>query len=136
MKQLLKIKEPKGSVKSPEDLFSKIQRINIDFSQENFLVICLNTKNQVISSKVLFKGGLDSCLIDAKLVFRYALINNSSKIIIAHNHPSGNLAPSYEDKEVYVKLKDSGESLGLPILDSIIFNKTEFYSIETEGTNV
>lgn len=132
MKQLLIIQETKGSIKSPEDLFFKIKKININFSQENFLVICLNTKNQIISSEVLFKGGLDSCLIDPKTVFRYALLNNSNKIIIAHNHPSGNLSPSYEDKDVYSKLKLIGETLDLKVLDSIIFNEKEFYSLETE----
>jgi len=132
MKQILIIKEAKGSIKSPEDLFSKIKKININFSQENFLVICLNTKNQIISSEVLFKGGLDACLIDPKIVFRYALLNNSNKIIIAHNHPSGNLSPSYEDKDVYNKLKLIGETLDLKVLDSIIFNEKEFYSLEME----
>jgi len=132
MKQILIIKEAKGSIKSPEDLFSKIKKININFSQENFLVICLNTKNQIISSEVLFKGGLDSCLIDPKIVFRYALLNNSNKIIIAHNHPSGNLSPSYEDKDIYNKLKSIGETLDLRVLDSIIFNEKEFYSLEME----
>jgi len=135
MKQLLIIQEAKGSIKSPEDLFFKIKKININFSQENFLVICLNTKNQIISSEVLFKGGLDSCLIDPKIIFRYALLNNSNKIIIAHNHPSGNLSPSYEDKDVYNKLKSIGETLDLNVLDSIIFNEKEFYSLETEGLN-
>ena len=135
MKQLLIIQETKGAIKSPEDLFFKIKKININFSQENFLVICLNTKNQIISSEVLFKGGLDACLIDPKTVFRYALLNNSNKIIIAHNHPSGNLSPSYEDKEVYNKLKSIGETLDLRVLDSIIFNEKEFYSLETEGLN-
>jgi DNA repair protein RadC len=135
MKQLLIIQEAKGSIKSPEDLFFKIKKININFSQENFLVICLNTKNQIISSEVLFKGGLDSCLIDPKIIFRYALLNNSNKIIIAHNHPSGNLSPSYEDKDVYNKLKSIGETLDLNVLDSIIFNEKEFYSLETGGLN-
>ncbi len=135
MKQLLIIQEAKGSIKSPEDLFFKIKKININFSQENFLVICLNTKNQIISSEVLFKGGLDSCLIDPKIIFRYALLNNSNKIIIAHNHPSGNLSPSYEDKDVYNKLKSIGETLDLKVLDSIIFNEKEFYSLETGGLN-
>lgn len=135
MKQLLIIQETKGSIKSPEDLFFKIKKININFSQENFLVICLNTKNQIISSEVLFKGGLDSCLIDPKIIFRYALLNNSNKIIIAHNHPSGNLSPSYEDKDVYNKLKSIGETLDLRVLDSIIFNEKEFYSLETGGLN-
>mgnify|MGYP001571747482 FL=1 len=138
MKQILTIQEPKGTIKSAKDLFKEIKKIDIDYSQENFLVICLNTKNQVIDSSVLFKGGLDSCLLDPRTIFRYALLNNSSKIIIAHNHPSGNLKPSSEDEEVFYRLKEAGKTIELLVLDSIVFNETEFYSIlsgEKEGKN-
>jgi DNA repair protein RadC len=129
MIQILEIKEPKGKIQSPEDLFKRIKRIRIDYSQENFLVIYLNTKNKVISSEVVFKGGLNSCLIDVKTLFRKALIKNSCKIIVAHNHPSKELTPSQEDLILFEKLKEMGDLLQLPVLDSIIFNKKEFYSL-------
>lgn len=129
MKKLLKIREPKGKITEPLKLFEKIQKISIDYSQENFLIFCLNTKNQLIKSEVIFKGGLNICIIDAKTLFRFALINNSSKIIIAHNHPSNNLEPSKEDREAFNELKKIGGILDLPVIDSIIFNKKYFYSL-------
>jgi DNA repair protein RadC len=135
MRQVLTIQEPQGSVKDASDLFNKVKKIDIDYTQENLVLVCLNTKNQVVDSKVLFKGGLDCCIIDPKILFRHALIKNSSKIIIAHNHPSGNLEPSYEDKDIYKRLKEIGETLGMPVLDSIVFNENEFYSLDSGGLN-
>ncbi len=129
MEQILILKEPKGKIENSTDLFKKIQKIKIDYAQENFLLICLNTSNQVIKSEVLFKGGIDACLIEPRTLFRKALLVDSSKIIIAHNHPSRNLKPSQEDREIYEKLKEAGNVINLPVIDCIIFNKKEFYSL-------
>lgn len=132
MEQILILREPKGKIDSPEDLFKKIKKIKIDYSQENFLIICLNAKNQVIKTEVAFKGGLSECLIEPKTLFRKALLNNSARIIIAHNHPSKSLIPSFEDRDIYRKLKEAGEIINLPVVDSIIFNEKQFYSLNTE----
>ncbi len=128
MKQILILKENKGFT-NPTEVFKNIQKIKIDYSQENFLILCLDTKNKLIYSEVIFKGGLNASLICPKTLFRKALLKNSNSIIIAHNHPSNDLNPSYEDKEVFNRLKDAGEILDLKVLDSIIFNKKEFYSL-------
>jgi DNA repair protein RadC len=120
----------KGKIKSPEGIFKNIKRINIDYKQENYILICLNTNNKVLKSIALFKGGLDACLISPQTIFRTALKYNSAKIIIAHNHPSGNLNPSQEDLEIYNRIKDAGDLLQIKVLDNIIFNKKGFYSTD------
>ena len=130
MKEILILKESKNTIKNPSDLFGNIKKIDIDYTQENFIVIYLNTNNQVLSSEIVFKGGLNCCVIDPRTIFRKALINNSNSIIISHNHPSGNLEPSQEDKEIFNKLKEVGDVLDLKVLDSIIFNKKEYYSMK------
>lgn len=130
MKQLIQLKESIGEIKDPVQLFDKIKKINIDYEQENLIVFYLNVSNQIIDSEVLFKGGLNSCLVDPKTLFRKALLNNSFNIIIAHNHPSGNLKPSFEDREITRKLKEAGDLISINLLDQIIFNKKEFYSLE------
>jgi DNA repair protein RadC len=127
MNQILQIREVK-SIKSSVHLFENIQKINIDYTQENFIVIFLNTKKEIIDSEVVFKGGLNACLIDPKTIFRKALIKNSAKIILAHNHPSKCLEPSEEDRQINEVLTDAGKLLDLKVLDSIIFNEKEFYS--------
>ena len=128
MEQIYELKESKG-ITNANNLFDNIKKININYTQENFLVFYLDTKNKVIGSEVLFKGGLNSCLIDAKTLFRRALINNSNSIIIAHNHPSGDLTPSNEDITIHKNCKKAGNLIGIKVLDSIIFNKEEFYSM-------
>ena len=86
MKQLLELKEPTGAITSPAELFKKIRRIKIDYAQENFIAVFLDAKNRIIDSEILFKGGLNSCLIDPKTLYRRALLHNAHAIIVAHNH--------------------------------------------------
>ena len=129
MEKLIIFKEPTNQVKNADDIFKKIKKINIDYKQENFIIFYLNNNNKIITSEVLFKGGIDSCLVCPNTIFRNALKHNSNQLIIAHNHPSGNLKPSCEDKEIYQKLRESGEIIKIKVLDSIIFNKKEFYNM-------
>ena len=74
---------------------------------------------------------MGECAIYQNVLFREALLNNSNSLIIAHNHPTGNLNPSECDLRVYEKLKEAGKILKISVLDSIIFNKKEFYSLDT-----
>ena len=129
MKQILTLKENKGFTNSAE-VFKSIKKIDIDFKQENFLILCLNTKNKLIHSEVLFKGGLNACLICPKTLFRIALKYNSNSVILAHNHPTEDLTPSYEDTDIFKRLVKAGETIDIKVLDSIIFNEKEFYSLE------
>ena len=129
MKQILILKEPQNKISQPSDLFNNIKEINIDYKQENVILFCLNTKKQIVHSEIVFKGGLNTCIMDPKTIFRIALKHNSDSIIIAHNHPSGGLQPSFEDKEIFEKLKKAGEIIEVICLDSIIFNEKEFYAL-------
>ena len=128
MKELIILKESKGITKA-KDLFSRIKKINIDFKQENLIVFYLDSKNEIIDKEVLFKGGLNSSVICLKTLFRKALKKNSNSIIVAHNHPSNDLKPSEEDILIKNRIQDAGKILNLKLLDFIIFNKKEFYSV-------
>lgn len=130
MKQIFSIKEPTNNITKPSELFKRIKEIEINYEQENFLVFYLNTKNEIKGSDILFKGGINESLVCPNILFRSALKNCAERIIITHNHPSGNLEPSPEDRDVYKRLKNLGRELNLKVLDSIIFNKKEFYSLE------
>ena len=130
MKQLIILKENVGSIRDASTLFKKIKKINIDYAQENFMLFYLDTKNKIIDSEVLFKGGLNACLICPKTLFRSALKHNANSLIIAHNHPSGDVTPSYEDKDIFERLKEAGELIQMKVLDCIIFNQKEFYSLK------
>ena len=129
MKQILEIKEQANKIRGAADLFKQIDKVNIDFKQENLILVCLDTKNKVVHQEIMFKGGLNSCVVDFRTIFRTALKHNSSSIIVAHNHPSGDLTPSVEDKDVFNMVTEAGNIVGIKCLDSIIFNKKEFFSM-------
>jgi len=129
MKEILTLKEPIGQVTSAKHLFSKIRKINIDLNQENVLIFYLHSDARLKKVEVLFKGGLNSCIVDPKTILRRALRLNVNSFIIAHNHPSGSLNPSQEDEAMFENLQKAGAIISLQCSDSIIFNKTSFYSM-------
>ncbi len=101
--------------------------------QECFLALFLDTKNKVNGHKVIFKGGVDNVQIDARELFREALKNKASKIIIAHNHPSQNVQPSREDIILTSKLVEAGRLMNIPVLDHIIVSYKQYYSFMEDG---
>ncbi|WP_282148624.1 JAB domain-containing protein [Algibacter lectus] len=101
--------------------------------QEEFKVLLLNRGNQILGVYPLSRGGVSSTVVDAKLVFSVALKCNASSIILAHNHPSGNLTPSEVDRSLTQKLKQAGQHLDIVILDHLILTKDSFYSFSDNG---
>src|SRR3990167_10658449 len=127
MREILVLKETIDKVSNADDIFKKIEKINIDYFQENVIVFYLNVRNKVIKTEVVFKGGIDACILDIRIVLGRALRLNAVSIIVAHNHPSGSLIPSNEDMIIKRRLYNACELLGLKLLDFIIFNKNIFF---------
>jgi len=111
------------------NVYEVVKELEMDYKQENLVMLVLDTKNKVISKEIVFKGGLNSCIIDPKTLFRKALEKNGNAIIIAHNHPSGDTAPSDEDTTITEKLIEIGELINLKVLDHVIFSDTKYESI-------
>jgi DNA repair protein RadC len=88
--------------------------------QEKFVVACLDTKNRVQCVVVVTVGTLDASLIHPREVFKPAIIEGSSAVVLSHNHPSGDTTPSKEDRAVTDRLTEAGELLGITVLDHII----------------
>jgi DNA repair protein RadC len=101
--------------------------------QEEFKVLLLNRNNEVLGIYPLSKGGVSGTFVDVKLVFSVALKCNASSIIVAHNHPSGNLKPSEADKNLTEKLRVAGNYLDIKLLDHIIVTKNDYYSFADNG---
>lgn len=101
--------------------------------QEEFKVLLLNRNHQVLGIYPLSKGGVSGTVVDAKLVYSVALKCNASSIIIAHNHPSGNLKPSDVDLRLTKKLKEAGNYLDVTLLDHLIVTKHGYYSFADEA---
>ena len=122
-----------GVVTQPEHISEQIKKLNLDYDQENFILFSLDTRNKVINTQALFKGGVNACLIDPKILFRHALLNKANSIIIAHNHPNDDCSPSNEDGLIMDRIKEGCEILHIKFLDSIIFNQEYFYSSNNES---
>ena len=101
--------------------------------QEYFIVITLDGANHIIEERLVFIGTLNRSLIHPREIFADALTDRAASIIIAHNHPSGQLEASVEDLHVTQRIKESGKLLGVELLDHIIFTKDGFLSLADEG---
>ena len=97
--------------------------------QEQFCVIFLNTKNHVLGHRILFRGGLDRSIVHPREIFKHALALSAAKIIVAHNHPSGDVSPSNNDFQVTQVLEEAGVTMGIPLLDHIIISKNGYTSL-------
>jgi len=100
---------------------------------EEFHVLMLSTANIIIKDVVISRGGLNSTVVHPREVFKKAITEMAASVIIMHNHPSGNTAPSQNDINITNQLKDSGKLLGIPVIDHIIIAGNSFYSFKTHG---
>ncbi len=122
-------------VAGSRDVFEVLQRIwsdRIDHVEE-FMVLCLNRANRVLGWAKISQGGLSGTVADPKVIFQVALKSNACSMILAHNHPSGNLHPSEADIQLTRKLKEAGLMLDLPVLDHLIVSSEGYYSFADEG---
>ena len=100
---------------------------------EEFKVLLLNRANKVLGIVPISKGGVAGTVADPKLIFAAALKANASSVILAHNHPSGNVQPSQADIQLTKKIKEGGKFLDLPVLDHLIITTEGYYSFADEG---
>ena len=103
-------------------------------AKEQFVVILLNSKNKVIGTEVVSEGSLSSSVVHPREVYAPAILHHAAAIMIAHNHPSGDPKPSFEDEEVTRMLSRSGKVLGIPMIDHVIIGDGNYYSfLENEA---
>lgn len=115
------------------EYFKSIWSPQIDRLEE-FVILCLNRANKVLGYSKISMGGISGTVVDAKIVFQVALKANASAIILCHNHPSGNTAPSDNDIQLTKKLKSAGGFLDLTVLDHLIITSDGYYSFADEAT--
>lgn len=101
--------------------------------QEQSRVMLLNRNNRLLGVSTISMGGISSAYVDLKLVFSLALKAHASAIIVAHNHPSGNLKFSEQDKLLTQRMVDLGEALELPVLDHLVITRNGYSSMEDQG---
>lgn len=120
-------------ITSSKDVYDIMAANLLDLPHEEFWVLLLNRANAVIKKVQISAGGVAGTVADPKIIFKTALENLASSIILVHNHPSGNMMPSQADKELTKKMKEAGKLLDIPVLDHVIFADRVFYSFADEG---
>lgn len=123
----------KDKIAGSKDAFQILQLKLEDLPHEEFWIVLLNRANKVIATKLVGRGGFSSTVVDSKIIFSFALESLASGIILAHNHPSGNLKPSNSDIRLTKKIVDAGKIMEVPILDHIIVGDNEYFSFADEG---
>lgn len=122
-------------VSSPDVVADVINEV-LDLNHEPQEIVCeimLNTKNHIVGVMEVTRGTLDSSLVHPREVFRGAILHNAASIILCHNHPSGDSAPSREDMKVTERIKQAGKVFGIDLLDHVIIGNGEYTSIREEG---
>ena len=105
----------------------------LDADKEHFVLLAMNNKNRVNGFKVISTGSLTASLVHPREVWRAALHLCAAAVVFVHNHPSGDPAPSPEDQEITRRLKETGDTLGIRVLDHVVLGRDRFYSFSDQG---
>ena len=120
-------------IKSAADAAEIVVPLLRDESEERFVVLFLNQANRVICHEVVSNGGYTSTVADIRVILKKALLHGAGKIVVAHNHPSGNPSPSAMDKDLTRKLKESAAMMDIQVLDHLIVAGAGYTSFADEG---
>ncbi|GIL23484.1 MAG: DNA repair protein RadC [Bacteroidota bacterium] len=125
--------DEKPKISSSQDAFNLLQGDLMDLPHEEFWVLLLNRMNKVVKTKRISEGGVSGTVADPKIIYKLALENLATGVIVAHNHPSGNLKPSQSDIDLTRKLKEAGKFLEVQLLDHLIIANRNYFSFADEG---
>lgn len=120
-------------ITSSKDVFEMMKPSMMDLPHEEFWLLMLNRANSVIKKELISRGGVAGTVVDTKIIFKTAVDNHASSIIICHNHPSGNLKPSEADLKITKNIKEAGKIMEIALLDHLIITENGFYSFVDEG---
>ncbi len=125
--------DKKVKIKSAEDVFNLLNNKLKNLNQEYIYGLFLNTRGYLISEKKIFVGSLTESIINPREIFKFALEENASAVILVHNHPSGECSPSESDLKSTTELIKAGKIMGIEILDHVIIGNNEYWSLSENG---
>ncbi len=125
--------QKKKKINSSKDVYDTFYADLSDKHYEEFWILLLDRANQIIKKINISEGGLSGTVADPKKIFKLALENNSSSIILAHNHPSNNLKPSDNDIKLTKSISSAGRTLEISVLDHIIVGSDNYFSFADES---
>ncbi len=114
-------------------VYEIMKPVMIDLPHEEFWLIMLNRANFIIKKELISRGGVSGTVVDTKIIFKTAVENYASSIVICHNHPSGNLNPSEADIKITKNIKEVGKVMEIPLADHLIITENGYYSFADEG---
>jgi DNA repair protein RadC len=125
--------EERPKITGSKDIYELLKAELLDIPHEAFWIVLLNRANRVIKKHQISQGGVTGTVADPKIIFKIALEELASGVILAHNHPSGNLTASQADLDLTKKLKESGKLLEIQVLDHVIIAGKKYMSFADEG---
>mgnify|MGYP002474481971 FL=1 len=126
----IEVTAPTVTAKLLQGLHKKLDVLEQD--KEHFYVIYLNSRLKIIAVEINSIGTVNASIVHPREVFRRAIIENSVQLIVAHNHPSEDCAPSEADIQITQRLQKAGEIVGIEIIGHIIFGQTTYFSFKEE----
>ena len=123
-------------MRGPEDVYRCLGPTLRDLPHEEFHALLLNTQHRMMSEVLVTRGILDASLVHPREVFRPAVMEGASAIILVHNHPSGDPTPSTEDHSVTRRLTRAGRAIGIPVLDHVIIGDGRWCAIGADDPDV
>ena len=126
-------KKERLKISRAKDVFDLLNPYFMDLSHEEFYVIYVNRSNVVLAYEMVSKGGVSGTVADGKIIFKAALMHQASALILAHNHPSGNLTASESDIRLTKNLQQFGKLIGIEVLDHVIFTDNGYLSFSEEN---
>jgi DNA repair protein RadC len=126
--------EPEETVlRTSTDAVQLLRPLFAGADREQFMVVLLNAKHRPIGVNTISTGSLTASIVHAREVFKAAIVGNSAALLLAHNHPSGDPAPSAEDIEITKRLREAGELVGIRVIDHVILGEGRHYSFVDAG---
>lgn len=123
----------KPVMRSSNDAYQYMRHSLQDLDYEEFRILTLSRAGTVISASKISEGGIAGTVVDPKRIFKSALDDLASGLILFHNHPSGNLKPSEQDKQLTIRLKEAGKLLDITVMDHIIVAGNSYFSFADQG---
>jgi DNA repair protein RadC len=120
------------TIRSPSDAANAVLSIRKK-KKENFVVLCLNARNQIIRRETISIGSLNASIVHPREVFQPAILESAASIVLLHNHPSGDTRPSDDDVELTRRLVRAGEIMGIEVLDHVIVSDRRHFSMKERG---
>ena len=121
------------TISSPKDAYEMIKEQLEGLDREQFIIACLNTKNEPTNISVVSVGTLNKAIVHPREVFKTAILSNAASIMAFHNHPSGETTPSQQDIQLTNRLYEAGELIGIKLLDHLIIGDGTFTSLKEKG---